>query len=688
MLFSYNWLQSFFKQKLPKPKKLADLLMMHSFEVEEVKKKGNDFIIDLDILPNRIPDCASHIGIAREISAVLNYKLKEKKYELKENKNKNAKNYLEVKVEDKKLCSRYCARVIKEVKVGPSPKWLKEKLLTCGLQPINNIVDATNYIMLETGQPLHAFDFEKLSNKISGNSRATIIVRKAKKGEKITTLEGKKYILSREDLVIANSKTILAIAGVKGGKKAEIDKGTKTIVLESANFERVSVYKTSKKLKLQTDASIRFSAGLDPNLAKEAVDKVAVLIQEIAGGNILSGIIDFYPKKVLPKIIKLDLNYVKSLLGIEIPLKRIIDILKSLGFSVRQQSIVNCQWLIATIPTFRRDFSIEEDLIEEVGRIYGYENFPSKLSILQTSLPQKNKELALIEKLRNLMKGLGFTETYNYSFISGKDAEFFSTKGKENLHLIELLNPVSSNIKYLRFSLIPNILKAVKLNQKRFSDIKFFEIGKIFKKGKEKRFFGAVFVGKEKFFEIKGILNCILRELGIFGDIYIPCLKTMRIWEKSSFAEIKVKKETLGFLGEISKKTLDFYNIKRPVFAFEIDFRVLLGLFKEKRDFRPIPLYPETIRDLSVIVPQSALAGDLIEKIYSKGKNLVMDIEVFDVYEGSPLQKGEKNISFHIIYRAKDRTLTAKEVDKIQENIIKELEKNPQWKVRRKKKEF
>lgn len=672
MKFSYNWLQSFFQEKLPTPEKLADALMMHSFEIEDLIKKGNNWVLDLDILPNRMPDCASHIGIAREISAILNYKLKPKAYKISEDNTKKAESYLKIKVEDKKLCPRYCTRIVEGVKIQSSPNWLKEKLVACGLQSINNVVDATNYIMLETGQPLHAFDLKKLKNNI--------IIRRARAGEKITTLEDKKYALDKDVLVIADEKQPIAIAGVKGGKTAEIDGKTKTIVIESANFERKSIYKTSKKLKLQTDASVRFSAGLDPNLAENAVNKVSSLIQELAGGNIAKGIIDVYPQKINPIIIKLSLDYVKSLLGIELSKKEIINILNSLELKVKSASE---KVLTVVIPTFRRDLILEEDLIEEIGRIYGYEKFPSQLSIVQKNLPEKNQDLILMEKVRNLMKGLGFAETYNYSFISGKDAEFFSRNGKENLHLIELLNPVSSNVQYLRFSLTPNLLKAVKLNQKRFDNIKLFEIGNIFDKNSEKRIFGGLIVGKDKFYELKGIIHCILKELGILGDIYVPFQETMRIWELDNLAQIKVKAEKLGFLGEILKETLSFYDIKKPVFAFEIDFATLLKLSRVKCEYKSIPIYPETTRDLSVITPSETPAGDIIKQIYSNGKNLIINVEVFDVYEGSPLQKGEKNLSFHIIYQAKDRTLTAKEVDKIQEKIIENLQENPQWKVRK-----
>lgn len=676
MKFSYNWLQLFFQKKLPNPEKLADLLMMHTLEVEDLIKKSDDWILDIDVLPDRMPDCSSHIGIAREISAILGYKFKAPEYKFSEEKKIKTADILKIEIKSKDLCQRYCARIIDNVKVAPSPKWLKQKIESCGVQSINNIVDAANYIMLETGQPLHAFDYEKLFGK---KEKKEIIVRKAKRGEKITTLEDKKYTLDKDNLVIADAKYPIAIAGIKGGKKAEIKKNTKRIILESANFNGVSIYRTSKKLKLQTDASMRFSANIDPNLAREAIDKVAGLIKEIAGGDIKSGVLDFYPKKTFPNIIKIDLNYLRSLLGIKISKDKVVKIFKDLGFEIQRESEAV---LILKIPTFRRDICIPEDLIEEVGRIFGYENIPSTFSILQKALPPKNLDLLWVKKIRTLMKGLGFTETYNYSFISDNEGDFFKKLNKK-LKLTELGNPISSNTKYLRFSLICNLLKAVTLNQKRFKDVRFFEIGNIFKE-KEKRFFAGIIAGKTEFYELKGLLESFFEELGMVDVFYGHTKEKNIFWEKGKSAEIETGNKKIGFLGEVSKKILGFYNIKIPVFAFEINFKTLLDLIEGEHEYKKPSVYPETIRDISVVVPENVLAGEIIQKIYSTGGEIIRNVEVFDIYQEDINQKEKnKSLSFHIIYQSEKKTLSSKEVDKVQKNIIKNLEKNPQWKVRK-----
>lgn len=676
MKFSYNWLQSFFNKKLPNAEKLANYLMMHSFEIEEAKKEGDDFILDIDILPNRMPDCASHQGIARELSAILRKKINFLKYDFIEDKSKKVSDYLELKVEDKKLCSRYCARIIEGVKVGKSPAWIKEKLEVCGLQSINNIVDATNYIMLETGQPLHAFDAEKLKGKI--------IVRKAKRDEKIKTLEEKDYILSENDLVIADEKEPIAIAGIKGGKKAEITKSTKTIIIESANFNREFIYRTSKRLNLRTDASIRFSAGLDPNLAEEAIDRVASLIQKIAGGKVLKGKVDFYPQKVNPIKINLRYDYLKSLLGIDISKKEVIKILESLYFEAKEKA----NNFIVKVPTFRRDILIEEDLIEEIGRIYGYEKFPSTYSILQKNFPEKNYELDIIFELEDLMKSFGFFEMYNYSFISEKEGKLFSKM--KDYRLIELLNPISKNIKYLRFSLLPNLLKAVSFNEKKIIHefgrekledyLRFYEVGNVFQNRKEIRKFAFLMGGENKYFELKGVLEGIVNFFNLKEISFLP-LKENIFFEKKEGAQLILNKKIVGVMGKISREILDFYDIKTPIYFFEGDFHQIFTKFQEKK-YKKIPVYPPVIRDISIIVPKEILAIEIEKIIESKvPKALFEKIEIIDVFYPS---EGFKNITFRLIFRARNRNLTSEEVDKIQEKIFKEIEKIKGLKVKRK----
>jgi len=666
MIFSYNWLQSFFDKILPKPEKLAEILTMHSFEVEEIKKSGKDFAIDIDVLPNRT-DCYSHFGMAREISAILGYKMKEEKWKLKE-ENFKAKDFISVKV--KEGCQRYTARVIFDPKIDQSPDWLRERLEVCGLKPINNVVDVTNYVMLEFGQPLHAFDLDKIEEK-------EIIVRKAKKGEKILTLDEEEYELDKEILVIADSKKPVALAGIKGGKNSGISEKTKRVLLESANFEPLIIRRGSAKIDLKTDASVRFSHGLDPNLTEIAIDRAAFLIQEIAQGKVAKGMVDFYPEKVYPKKIKLEKEKVESLLGIKIAPKEIFRILKSLGFKVDKKFVVE-------IPTFRRDVSFQEDLIEEIGRVYGYEKIEKKFPKQTLSLPNKNLDLFWENMTKDILKELGFTEVYNYSFVSKDDVEKFHFEKEA----IELENPVSASFQFLRPSLIINLLKNVYKNQNFFKQIKIFEIGKIFKgEKKEKKVLTCLMTG-ETFFEMKGTIDLLLEKLGIsnfYYDSYRPTPEATKIsvWHLKRSAEIKVDGEEIGFLGEISKKILDAYQIKEKVVVFDIDFEKLVNFASEEHEYQPISSFPAVIRDISVLLPKKVLVEEVLNKIYQAGGENLRDVDLFDIYEGEEIPEERKSLSFRLIFQAKDRALSSKEVEEVQNKIIEILEKEKEWEVRK-----
>ena len=694
MLFSYNWLQDYIKEKLPKPGKLAELLTMHFAEVEEIKPRGKDFVLDIEIKPARAGDCFSHWGVARECAAVLNSKFQMPSTELMEEKKLKAKDFIKIEVKNKAICPRYTARVITEVKVGPSPQWLRKRLEVCGLQSINNVVDVTNFVMLETGQPLHAFDFDKLRSINSKSKMKKIIVRFAKKGERITTLDRQKFNLDKNILVIADEKGPIAIAGIKGGKEPEIDSKTKAVVLESANFNRIVIRQGSRALKLKTDASWRFEHGIDPNLTKTAIDRAAALIQEIAGGKVAQGLVDFYPQKARVKRIKLDLAYVEKLLGVKIPKKEIIRILKSLEFKVKS---LNSKILEVEVPTFRLDVSIPEDLIEEVGRIYGYEKIPAIVPKASLLPPKRNLEIFWEEFSKDVLKEVGFSEVYNYSFINEKKAKIFGYTIKE---LLEIENPMSENQKYLSPSFIPNLLENVKENFKYFKEIRIFELGKMFKKLKtrssklevvEKRALTGLIArkqGGDGFYELKGAVDTLLEKIGIakvWYDEYQPTPEKSKaaIWAPGKCAEIKVNHEEIGFLGEISPKVLEALKIKGKVVLFDFDFEKLQDLASQEREYRPISPYPAAVRDLAILVPREVKVAEVLKRIDEVGSNLVLDVDLFDLYEGEEIPEGKKNLAFHIIYQAEDRTLKAEEIDKIHKKIVRALEKNLGWEVRR-----
>jgi len=627
-------------------------------EVEEIKKRGRDYTLDIDIKPNRGGDCFSHLGVAREIAAILNLKLKIPEAKVSPDKKLKSEDLVSIEVKDEKACPRYTVGAVAGFKVGASPRWLADRLRACGLKPINNIVDIANYVMLETGQPLHAFDADKLEGK-------KLIVRFAREREGIVALDEGKYDLSRDILVIADAKNPTAVAGIKGGRLSGIDKKTKTIVLESANFDSRIIRKGSQKLKLRTDASWRFEHGLDPNLTELAVRRAGFLIQKMAGGKMAQSLLDFYPKKVFPKRISLDLNYAETLLGIKIPKTTATNILKRLGFRILKGSKVE-------VPTIRRDISLPEDLIEEVGRIYGYEKIPALFPQASLIPPERNQELFWENKIRDVLKEAGFTEIYNYSFLPA------------GRNLVELKNPLSREQKYLRNSLIPSLLKNIQNNKnylKPGEEIRIFEVGKIFQRPRqeEKMLTGAI-SGDDKFYEAKGVVDLLLQKLGIANVWYddyqaSPKDSSSDWWQPGRCAEIKIGQREIGFLGEIKKEP------KAAIFDF--NFSLLQKLFSEEHEYRFLSRYPEAVRDLAVLVPLLTKVEAVLNIIAGAGGVLVRDVDLFDIYEGEELPGGKKNLAFHIIYQSDKKTLTSQEVETIHQKIIKALEKKPKWQVRK-----
>jgi len=681
MLFSYNWLKNLIKGKLPNPEKLAELLTTHSFEVEEVKKVGSDFVLNIDVLPNRGPDCLNHRGMAREIAVILGKKLKI----LEKEKLKSVQGKIKpinLKIRCSQLVPRYSAIVIEGVKVGPSPQWLKKWLKTLGIRSINNVVDLTNFVMFETGQPLHAFDYDKIKEQ-------KIVLRLSKKGEKVTTLDDKKHTLDAGMLVIEDRGRIIDLVGIMGGKLSEVDSRTKNIVLQAGNFDRWAIYKTAKKLTCLTEAANIYIHGIDPNLTIPVLEKAYFLLKKLGGGKIVQ-VIDIYPKKVLPKRIKLDLDYVEKLLGVKIPKSEIKNIFKRLEFKIIE---VKPQYMIVETPTRRLDITLPENLIEEIGRITGLKKIPSTFPQVALIPPKRNPNIFWENLCKNILKEAGFSEVYNRSFIGKNEAKIF--RGMKAI-LVEVENPTSADYQYLRPSLILNLLKNVRKNQKNFDEIRIFEVGKTFKIGKgkqqksnyeEKRMLTGVMTG-DSFYQMKGIIDLLLNKLGISNvwyDQYQPTPEDSKtsLWHPKICAEIKIDNEEIGFLGEVSPSLLKALKIKGKLAIFDLDFEKLTKLASEEHEYMPISPYPAAIRDLAVLVPREIRVVEVLNKINTAGGKIIRDVDLFDIYEGKELPRGKKNLAFHLIYQAEDRTLSSKEIDKIQEKIIKALEQNPDWQVRK-----
>ena len=652
------------------------MIIGHSFEVEFVKKQGKDTIFDIAILSNR-PDCFSHNGIAREIGAILGMKLVLPKAKAAKTKAApSTKSLIDVKLEDSAACRRYTAMVVSGIKIGPSPKWITERLEACGLRAINNVVDATNYVMLETGQPMHAFDFDKLENTGSKSKSKKIIVRRAAEGENIDVLGDKKYQLTPQMLLIADEAGPLALAGIKGGKRAEIDAKTSMIVIEAANFEPKTIRRTSRGIGLQTDASLRFEHGLDPNETENAARRVAELVSLTAGGQVLAGIVDRYPAPVKPKRIILGLENIEAVLGTDIQSARVKKILESLGFSVRKGTGLNLE---VVAPTRRADVAMPPDLIEEVGRIGGYDIITAQLPASTILPPAKNFAWQWKNMIKDASADAGYSEVRNYSFVCGDDCDAF---GFSKNDVLEIKNPVNADLRFMRPSLLPNLLKNIKKNALA-ANLRQFEIGKIF--GASLRMEPTMIAGMApngNFVEAKGALEYVCRKLGIndFNAISLEA-GVDALFEARQSARIFANGKEIGICGVVNRDITESLGIG-PVLAFELSMDVLSTLATEKINYRALPLYPEASRDVAVVVPAREYAGTIMDAIRNTGGHLVNSVKPIDIYEGAEIAHGTKSIVFRITYLAPDRTLSGAEIDALQDNIVKAVEAHG-WQVRK-----
>ncbi len=601
---------------------------MHSFEAEA--GEGGD--LNIDILPNRVSDASAHLGIAREISALLGYEVIEPGFEPKTKKELETGDYVAVDVEDKKACPRYMALLVKGTKVGPSPEWLKKRLAEVGQKSINNIVDIMNYVMLETGQPLHAFDLDKLGKK-------KIIIRKAVGGEKIETLDNKKISLPSGSLIIADDKDTLAIAGIKGGKKAEITKDTKDIIIEAAVFDGLGIRRTSRTICLKTDASFRFEHGISYYLPGHAIKRAAALVQEIAGGDVAESAVDISAGEPRKNPIIFYAEDVSKILGEEIKKKEIEKILKSLSFSVKKEG----ENYFVKAPLERTDVNTKEDIVEEIARVYGYENIPSEIPAAVSSESETNEEYIYSNWVRGVLYGLGFTEVYNYSFLE---------KGPGDL---KIENPLSGERAYLRGDISTGLGRSVNENLKYFDEVKLFEIGRIFSKEGEKTNI-AFSVGYKK-----GKKNVAAELKGAAGALFITDVGK---YIKNDIFEIDLNK-----IIEAAKDS----NIETEKIA---DF------VSKDVEFRPFSKFPPATRDISIFVPVDTKMESVEDVIENTAGELLTDSDLFDEY--MPPDGDQKSLAFRLIFQSFEKTLTDKEINQIMREIIKALEENKSWQVRKK----
>jgi len=628
--------------------------------------KLNDVILEIAITPNR-PDALSHIGVARDLSAIFNRELRIPKLDFQESQN-DIKPLASVEIEDKINCPRYSAKVVIGLTIKESPEWLQNKLNKIGLRPINNVVDVTNFILHELGQPLHAFDLDHLAGK-------KIVVKSLIEELKFTTLDSKERILPQGTMMICDGKREVAIAGVMGGENSEVTESTKNILIESAYFNPTSIRRTSKKLQLATDSSYRFERGTDPFNTIFAAQRAAQLIAAIAGGEIAKGVIDEYPVKVKQKEITFRLTRMKKLLGYEVPKADVIKIFQKLGINLLKDM---GESLEVIVPTHRPDIEHEADLIEEVARIAGYEKIPvvEKVSI---TLHKRKDDFDLEDRIRENAVAIGFNEMVNNPLIPASDAKVTGNP-------IEIANPQSQDMAYLRTSLLVSALPVISNNIKKGEkDIAVFEIGNVFERLKdslnsfsdfeEKKKLLLIVTGKKQsrqwfsnekeydIFDLKGLVNVFLSKISldnVLNDSYNSIQNKIYDYQFT----VNFKDTVFGTGGKVSKEVLKMFDINQPVFAFEFNLDVFKTLSDEKRTFNELLKYPKICRDFAFLFDKSINYTSVKDFILKESSNILKSVELFDLFESIEIGDDKKSMAFNLEYFDFNRTLTDEEVDK------------------------
>ncbi len=627
-----------------------------------------DDVVDFEITPNR-PDCLSMIGMAREAAATFDKPLSYPDVICLAEDDK-AKEYIEVEVKRPDLCRRYVARVVKDVKIEQSPWWLQKRLIYAGMRPINNIVDITNYVMLEYGHPLHAFDIRSIAG-----SKITVDV--ASEGEKFTTLDGNERTLTSDMLMIRDQEKAIGLAGVMGGLNSEIEEDTTMIVVEAANFDADNIRATSKKLGLRTEASARYEKGLDPNLSEEAADRVCRLIEILGAGTVTRGRVDIYPEKVTAQPMDVRVSRVNQVLGIELPAKEMEKIFRRLEMDTLHLG----DHLRVTPPTVRLDLMEEVDYIEEVGRIYGYDRMP-------VTIPKGNNQAGKPAKQtrRDLAKealtGMGYNEIQTYSFVSpkGLDKVRIAEDAPER-KLVKLINPLGEDTSVMRTLLAPNMLEVLARNDSRnIAHVRAFELGNTFFNildndehlpEEHDSLCMAVYGPGETFFTLKGGVVELLSKLGIQAEF--EACSDRAAFHPGRCAKLFCKGEPLGIMGELHPETAENYGLSVKAYLCELSFDAICRMADTEKAYKPLPKYPSTARDIALVVKEEDTVGRIEALIRRTGGGILEDVALFDVYRGKPIQTGMKSVAFSLTYRAADHTLTDEEVGKVHDKVLAEL---------------
>lgn len=676
MKISYNWLKEFVDVDLA-PRDVAAKLTMAGLAVDAVEEHGDDFVLEIDLTSNR-PDCLSHLGVAREVAALTGKTLRMPDTKLNEAATKTS-NVTSVEILNPDLCPRYTARVIRGVKIGPSPDWLVKRLEVMGQRSVNNVADITNYVMLETGQPLHAFDLHQLKG-------ARIVVRAARDGERMTTLDGEERVLTSQMLVIADAERPVALGGIKGGEDSGITDATVDVLLEAAYFTPAQIRATSKALGLSTEASYRFERGTDPEIVPVASDRAAKMIAEIAGGEVLSGIVDVYPNPQPRPEAVLRLTKYRALTGLDTSLGEAERILRALG--MRAEADADAQTIRAVAPSWRIDVAIEEDLIEEVARVVGYEKVGVSLpgsAGAGAYLPGEQGRRAT----RQTLTRLGYNEAVSFSFVNA-EADAALSAASEAARL-ELRNPIDGTQSHLRTTLLAGLLDALTRNLHHGQrNVKLFEIGKCFyaagdgERPTEIERLALVATGARnehdwrdasarlEFYDVKGAVEAVAESLAL-PPLSFAQKSDANHLHPGRAAVIMLGDREVGMVGQLHPHVASRYKFKQSVLVAELDFGALLGAQAAESRYRPLPKFPAVARDISLLMPKDVAWVTVEREIQSLGIPELESIRLFDLYQGKELPENRHSLALALRYRAADRTLTEAEVNALHERVVEAL---------------
>ena len=634
-----------------------------------VKALGlDDVVFEYEITSNRV-DCYGVLGIAREAAATFQKKFCPPIVEVKENDEK-ASDYVKVTVEDPELCPRYCARVVKNVKIGPSPKWMQRCLASNGIRPINNLVDITNYVMEEFGQPMHAYDLDTIANK-------EIVVRRAGKDEKFVTLDGQERIMDENVLMICDGEKAVGIAGIMGGENSMITDDVKTVLFEAACFDGTSIRLSSKRIGLRTDASGKFEKGLDPNNAQAAIDRACQLMEELGAGEVVGGMVDVCSETREPSRVKFEPEKINKLLGTSLTKEEMIDYLGrvELAYDEKTDEIV--------APTFRQDIHCNADVAEEVARFYGYDKIPMTLPTGEATTGKLPFKLRIQEVARDIAEYCGFSEGMSYSFESPKVFDKLCIPEDSDLRkVITISNPLGEDYSIMRTSTLNGMLASLSTNyNRRNKDVRLYELGNIYlpkslpvtELPDERTMFTLGMYGKGDFFDMKGVCEEFFEKIGMKKKVTYDPNSGKPFLHPGRQANMIYEGQVVGYLGEVHPAVADNYSIGEKAYIAVIDILDVLEFAGFNHKYTGIAKYPAVTRDLSLVVPHAVLAGQIEEIFDQRGGNILESYQLFDIYEGAQIEKGFKSMAYSLVFRAHDKTLGENEISAAMKKIMNGL---------------